>query len=183
MFEGRNILLWGLFILLGCAATIKGKFRYSLSLLLESQPKDCLWTFEIWGWVFDVWSDQTWAVSTYGCYFYLAKEHTLPTVKHRTIMLHGISASCTKNLVQVQGITERGCHLRLALNHCWVFQHDNDLKHASKLVQSFLKDTKIVAFQSPDLHPFETLWPELKVHAQNPHNSDELEQLCNGRME
>lgn len=50
MFEGR-----GLFILLGCAATIKGKFRYSLSLLLESQAKivcerlkreDEFWTFD-----------------------------------------------------------------------------------------------------------------------------------------
>ncbi|KAJ4920159.1 hypothetical protein JOQ06_026273 [Pogonophryne albipinna] len=73
--------------------------------------------------------------------------------------------------------------LSLRLGRRWVFQHDNDPKHTSNLVQQFLKDTKTKVLewpaQSPDLKPIEICRVlKVNVHARRPRNLDQLEQFA-----
>ncbi len=55
----------------------------------------------------------------------------------------------------------------LKMGRGWVFQHDNDPKHTAKATKEWLKKKHIKVLewssQSPDLHPIENLWRELKV--------------------
>ncbi len=48
----------------------------------------------------------------------------------------------------------------------WVLQHDNDTKHMDKATKESLqkKHVKVLEWssQSPDLHPIDNLWRELK---------------------
>ena len=49
----------------------------------------------------------------------------------------------------------------------WAFQMDNDPKHASKVVEKWLKDNKVKVLecpsQSPDLKPIENVGAELNL--------------------
>lgn len=63
----------------------------------------------------------------------------------------------------------------------YIFQHDIDPKHASKLVKKWFDTEKIAVLkwpaQSPDLNPIENLWEHLdrKVHELGPiKNANEM---------
>ncbi len=72
----------------------------------------------------------------------------------------------------------------LKMGRGWVFQHDNDPKHTAKATKEWLKKkhSKVLEWpsQSPDLHPIENLWRELKVRfaKHQPRNLNDLERIC-----
>ncbi len=72
----------------------------------------------------------------------------------------------------------------LKMGRGWVFQHDNDPKHTAKATKEWLKKKHITFLewpsQSPDLHPIENLWRELKVWdaKRQPQNLNDSEKIC-----
>ncbi len=63
----------------------------------------------------------------------------------------------------------------------WYFAHDNDRKHTSQLVRTYLVGARVRFLpwpsKSPDLNPAENVWAQLtrKVHDESPNTVDELE--------
>ena len=67
------------------------------------------------------------------------------------------------------------------LPHSHRFMADNDPKHTSRLAQQFISDNRInwwrTPAESPDCHPIENLWHELKEYMRReikPRTKDEL---------
>ncbi len=71
----------------------------------------------------------------------------------------------------------------LKMGRGWVFQHDNEPKHTAKATKEWLKKKHIKVLegpcQTPDLHPIENLWRELKlrVSKRQPRNLNDLKRI------
>ncbi len=88
--------------------------------------------------------------------------------KYQSILVHNLQASDRK----------------LKMKKNFIFQHDNNPKHTSKLTKEWLhqKMTEVLEWpsQSPDLNLTENLWGDLKraVHRRCPRNLTDLEHFC-----
>lgn len=121
-----------------------------------------------------------------------------PTIKQAgsSVMVWGcFSYAGVGDLYRIKGTLDKNGYHSILKTHAipsgkrligrgFVFQHDNDPKHTSKLCANYLKDKenrgelKIMTWapQSPDLNQIEFLWDELdrRIRKLNPTSSDDL---------
>uniref|UniRef100_A0AAZ3R7K7 Tc1-like transposase DDE domain-containing protein n=1 Tax=Oncorhynchus tshawytscha TaxID=74940 RepID=A0AAZ3R7K7_ONCTS len=113
-------------------------------------------------------------------------------------MLWGcFAAGGTGALHKIDGIMRQGNYVDILKQHLktsvrklklgckWIFQMDNDPKHASKVVAKWLKDNKVSRYWNGHQKALTSilkkiLWAELKLHVRprRPTNLTQLHQLC-----
>lgn len=120
----------------------------------------------------------------------LDPKYTLKTVKHGggNIMVWGAFSWRVGPLVRINGRMDQHVYKGILENvmepysfaHMpisYVFQHDNDPQHTSRIVKQWFADTKTNVLdwpaQSPDLNPIENLWADVERGLRTK-NSDEL---------
>ncbi len=91
----------------------------------------------------------------------------------------------TQQLHHIKGTMDGAMYRQgIEIDRGRVFQHDNDPKHTAKATKEWVKKQYIKVLewpkQSPDLHPIENLWRELKVRVakRQPRNLNDLERIC-----
>ncbi len=108
-----------------------------------------------------------------------------PTWRWKHYALGCFSAKGTGQLHRIKGTIDRAVyHQGIENGRVWVFQHNNDPKHTAKATKDCLKKKHIKVLewpsQSPDPHPIENLWRDLKVQVakHQPQNLNDLERMC-----
>lgn len=163
------------------------------------------WTHEQWERV--LWSDES-KFEVFGSkrriFVRRSKEErmldpcVIPTVKHGggSVMVWGcFGGQATGDLVKIEGILKKQGYKKIIkenvvrsgqrlIGRKFIFQHDNDPKHSSKLCKEYLKELerknvlKVMTWpsQSPDLNPIELLWDKLdrEVRKQCPTSTSHL---------